>query len=48
LLFGDLSHLKHRFGYIKVTVSFISKISMLENYLCALTKLVNESPHILY
>ena len=48
LLFERLSHLKHRFGYIKVTVSFISKISKLENYLWALTKLVNESPHILY
>ena len=48
LLFEELSHLKHKYGYIKVTVSIASTISIPVNYLCALTKFVNESPHILY
>ena len=48
LLLEELSHLRHKFGYIKVTVSIASTISILVNYLCALTKFVNESPHIPY
>ena len=48
LLFEELSHLKHKYGYIKVTVSIASTISILVNYLCALTKFINESPHIPY
>ena len=48
LLFEELSHLRHKFGYIKVTVSVASTISILVYYLCALTKFVSEPPHILH
>ena len=48
LLFEELSHLRDQNGYIKVTVSTASTISILVNYFCALTKVVNEPPYILY
>ena len=48
LLFEELSHLRDQSGYIKVIVSTASTISILVNYFCALTKVVNEPPYILY